>query len=118
MAVSIEVKRAHNARILSAVIAANGLIVDGHNGGQRMIQMSHVATFGQPGVKESIVCLLEGKLFCLNPVELNRDGTVELSTCSIGGNLMHKELPMAERLSTYEDWDKNQLWDLVAVQQS
>lgn len=111
----IEKIRTRNAKVVEAVIAAKGLIKDGHNGGRNNIQLSHVAVFGKPGRKEHVVALLDGKLFCINPVELNEDGSVELSTCSVGGNVMNKEDDMADRIADYSDFDKNTLWDLVRV---
>ncbi|MNU48722.1 hypothetical protein D3C71_376460 [compost metagenome] len=111
----IEKIRARNAKVVAGVLAAGGLIKDGHNGGRNNIQLSHVAVFGKRGHKEHVVALLEGKLFCINPVELNEDGSVELSTCSVGGNVMNKEDDMADRIADYSDFDKNTLWDLVRV---
>jgi hypothetical protein len=111
----IEKIRARNGKVLEAVLAAKGLIKDGHNNGRDMTQLSHVAIFGKPGHKEHVVALMDGKLFCLNPVELNEDGSVELSTCSVGGNIMNKEDDMADRIADYSDFDKNTLWCLVRV---
>lgn len=105
--------QANNQKIIEAVKAAGGNIRDTHRF-EKMIQVSHVALFGVPGYKETVVCLLEGKLFCLNPIGLDHDEPY-LSTSSCGGNLMHKELPMEERLPTYQDWDHNILWNLTRV---
>jgi hypothetical protein len=110
----IEKIRARNAAIVEAVVAANGFVKDNHNNGREYTQLSHVAIFGQPGQREHVVALMEGKLFCLNPVEL-QDGKPELSTCSVGGNVMNKEDDMVDRIADYSDFDKNTLWDLVRV---
>lgn len=103
----------NNFKIIEAVLAAKGNIRDTHQF-EKMIQVSHVALFGVPGYKEKVVCLLEGKLFCINPIYLDHDEPY-LCTNSVGGNLMHKELPMLERLPTYQDWDHNILWNLTRV---
>lgn len=103
----------NNHKIIEAVKAAGGNIRDMHQF-EKMIQVSHVALFGVPGYKEMVVCLLEGKLFCLNPIHLDHDEPY-LSTSSVGGNLHHKELPMEARLATYQDYDHNMLWNLVRV---
>ncbi|MND14794.1 hypothetical protein D3C81_226270 [compost metagenome] len=108
-------KRENNKRIIEAVVHAKGLIRDEHNNGRNMIQLSHVAIFGQPGQKEWVVALLDGKLFCLNHIELQEDKTAILSTYSVGGNIMDKDADMAERIADYQDFDKNTLWDLVRV---
>ncbi|MNE49276.1 hypothetical protein D3C80_1437830 [compost metagenome] len=105
--------QANNHKIIEAVKAAGGNIRDTHRF-EKMIQVSHVALFGVPGYKEQVVCLLEGQLFCLNPIGLDHDEPY-LSTCAVGGNLEHKELPMEERLATYQDWGHNMLWNLVRV---
>ncbi|MNM92485.1 hypothetical protein D3C81_1048220 [compost metagenome] len=108
-------KREINKRIVEAVVHAKGLIRDEHNNGRNMIQLSHVAIFGKPGHKEFVVALLDGKLFCLNHIELQEDKTAILSTYSVGGNIMNKEDDMADRIADYQDFDKNTLWDLVRV---
>lgn len=102
-----------NHKIIEAVKAAGGNIRDTHRF-EKMIQLSHVALFGVPGYKEQVVALLDGKLFCLNPIELDHDEPF-LSTSSVGGNLMHKELSMEVRLPTYQDYDHNILWELTRV---
>lgn len=110
----IEKIRARNAAVVEAVLAATGLIKDNHNNGREFTQLSHVAIFGQPGQKEYVVALMDGKLFCLNPVELEA-GKPELSTYSVGGNIVNKEDDMADRIEAYTDFDKNTLWNLVRV---
>lgn len=105
--------QANNHKIIEAVKAAGGNIRDMHRF-EKMIQLSHVALFGVPGYKEKVVALIEGKLFCLNPIHLDHDEPY-LSTSSCGGNVEFKELTMEERIKTYQDWDHNMLWNLTRV---
>lgn len=102
-----------NFNTIEAVKKALGNIRDTHRL-EAMIQVTHVALFGVPGYKEKVVCLLDGKLFCLNPIFMDHDEPY-LCTNSCGGNLNFKELPMEERLATYQDYDHNILWNLVRV---
>lgn len=111
----IQKKRVINQRIIEAVVAAKGLIRDEHNNGREMIQLSHVAIFGRPGQVEWVVALLEGKLFCLNHIDLQADKTAYLSTYSVGGNVMNREDDMADRIADYQDSNNNTLWNLVRV---
>jgi hypothetical protein len=102
-----------NYKTIEAVKAALGNIRDMHRF-EAKIQLTHVALFGVPGYKETVVALMDGKLFCLNPIFLDHDEPY-LATSSVGGNVDHKELDMEARLATYQDWDHNMLWNLVRV---
>lgn len=102
-----------NHKIIEAVKAAGGNIRDMHRF-EKMIQVSHVALFGVPGYKEQVVCLLDGKLFCINPIELDHDEPF-LSVNSVGGNLNFADYSMEQRLKTYQDYDHNILWELTRV---
>jgi hypothetical protein len=102
-----------NHKIIEAVKAAGGNIRDTHRF-EAMIQVTHVALFGVPGYKEQVVCLLDGKLFCINPIELDHDEPF-LSVNSVGGNLNFADHSMEQRLKTYHDYDHNILWELTRV---
>lgn len=104
-----------NREIYEAVIKANGRIKDHHNNGRDFTQFTHIATFGRPGQFEVVVGLYEGTHQCINELFLDRDGQPGLSTCSVGGNLFHPEVEMADRIHTYGDYNGNTLWNLVAL---
>lgn len=104
-----------NREIYEAVIKANGRIKDHHNNGRDFTQFTHIATFGRPGQFEVVVGLYEGTHQCINELFLDRDGQPGLSTCSVGGNLFHPEVEMADRIHTYGDFNGNTLWNLVAL---
>jgi hypothetical protein len=104
-----------NRDIYEAVIKANGHIKDHHNNGSRMTQFTHIATFGRPGKREVVVGLYEGTHQCLNELFIDEQGQPGLSTCSVGGNLYHPEVEMADRIHTYSDFNGNTLWNLVAL---
>ena len=97
-------------KIIAGVKASKGLIRDLHNGGTRDTQISHLGVFGN-----ELVALQEGKLFCLNPVILQEDGSPALSNWSVGGNLYNPELPMEERVKTYADYDENEISEVIRV---
>lgn len=99
----------HN-KIIAATKAAKGKIRDLHNGGNSDTQISHLGVFGN-----ELVALQEGKLFCLNPVILQEDGSPALSNWSVGGNLYNPELPMEERVKTYADYDENEISEVIRV---
>lgn len=115
MAISIEAKRLHNIRVVAAVQAAKGLIVDGHHNGDSMTKLSHVAIFGTEGSFEHVVALFDYENFCLNPVALNAEGKPVLSSGSIGCLVGSPHLEMAERIALYEDLSGHKLWNLMAV---
>lgn len=104
----------------------NGLIRDGHrNNG--MIQLTHVGIFrNSPTAKNpKLVALLDGVLFCINPIDIvGPSGTltededvgpnVELSRWSCGGVVQHISLPIEERCKLYSE-DVNSMGEFLEV---
>lgn len=104
----------------------NGLIRDGHrtNG---MIQLTHVGLFrsGPAAKNPKLVALIDGVLFCINPIDIfGPNGTlgadedvgpnVELSTCSCGGVVQHVSLTIEERCKLYSE-DPHSLGEFLEI---
>lgn len=107
---------AKNKEIIEACLKANGKLVDGHGNGDGFTRPTHVALFGKPGQRELVVALYEGKNFCINQIDLDLGEKVPtVTSTSVGGNLYHPEVEMADRIHTYSDFNGNTLWNLVAL---
>lgn len=105
-----------NAEIIDACLKVKGKLIDGHGNGDGLTYPTHIALFGKPGERELVVALYEDKHFCLNQIDLDLGEIVPtVTTSSVGGNLYHVELEMADRIHTYSDFNGNTLWNLVAL---
>lgn len=96
-------------------LANNGnVIVDDHGNGNETRTLTHVGMY-----KGKCVPLLDGKNFCINPLTLDSDGTVHLSTWSIGGVVLARDEEMLDAVKVHnsqKDWmNQENLVDQIEV---
>lgn len=94
--------------VLEAVKANNGYIIDTHGGRRSPYQAAGIAALVK-GDKVMPVLLCHGSYFCLNPLHKESDGTVSLSSWSVGGTVFtHQHGGLEEAIQAYNkeqaDW--------------
>lgn len=94
--------------VVEAVKANNGYIIDTHNHSRTPYRAAGVAALVK-GDKVTPVLLCHGSYFCVNPLHKEDDGTVSLSSWSVGGTIFtHQHGGLVEAIEAYNvDQDNN-----------
>jgi hypothetical protein len=97
---------ATNEAIIAAIKANNNVIIDQHDDRERTLTCVGLYYAGKNKQDEPIihvVCLLEGKTFCLNPIHVDHNGKPYLSTWSVGGVVNAKNVSMEQAIANFND---------------
>lgn len=100
-----------NATIIARLALSRGSYIDDHRTGNSAECTTNAVGRFVIGEREHIVMLMDGKRFCLNPVELGENGRVHLSTGSVGGNLDAKSYSLKEAVANFNEQSKGYPWD-------
>lgn len=110
-----QLMKASNQAVVDAVLAAKGLIIDGHGNGAGATQLTHIALFGEPGAREEVVAVYEDEAFSLNSVFISSEGKPILSRWATGGCVNSRKETLNDALANYKDLSGNKIWNLVRV---
>lgn len=91
--------------IVDAIRKNNNVVIDDHHNAGRTYDVAHVAELVKGVHTDSprvhVVMLMEGKNFCLNPIYLDQHGIPHLSTNSVGGLVMAKEVSLPDAIAQH-----------------
>lgn len=121
MSISINNKTAYNNRVLDTLKQNNGQFIDDHSHTSNFSKAKHVAIFKRAN-KEHVVILYENTYFCLNPLVLDKEGVVHLSTTSVGGTLyknagqsLQDMVDCFNKHSNDPVWDSGTIGEIIAL---
>lgn len=87
--------------VLEAVKANNGYVVDTHGGSRGPYRAAGIAALVK-GERVTPVLLCHGSYFCLNSLHKEADGSVTLSSWSVGGTIFtHQHGGLEEAIQAY-----------------
>ncbi|MNZ74346.1 hypothetical protein D3C78_927930 [compost metagenome] len=108
----IDTLRLRNTSSIETILAEKGLVIDAAT--RRPIRLTHVALFGHEGEWETVVGLIDGVATNLCAIEFMNNQLV-LSRNAVGNKLNGENMPMADRVETYRDWEHHKVWDVLNV---